>query len=280
VLTIKSALQSAQEKLESISDSPTFDAELLLAFCMNKNRSYLFTWPENTLNKDHQNCFDQLINKRLDDYPVAYLLGTKAFWTLDLTVTPAVLIPRPETELLVETALDKIKNIKRPKILDLGTGSGAIALALASERADAVITACDYSPKALEVAKDNAKSNNLEERVTFIESDWLSNIKDRDFDLIVSNPPYIALNDPHLAQTIRHEPQQALVADNKGMKDIEDIIKTSKKYLNKDCWLLIEHGYDQKAKTLKLFTQHGYQEAVNYLDIGKKPRLSMAKYPK
>ena len=276
-ITIKSALQNAQTKLEKTSESPALDAELLLAFCLNKNRSYLFTWPENALDTEQLDCFDGLITKRLTDYPIAYLLGTKAFWTLDLIVTPDVLIPRPETELLVEIALDKIHEIKKPKILDLGTGSGAIALALASERPDAKIIACDYSAKALVVAKENAKNNGLDKQVTFMESDWFSNISGINFDLIVSNPPYIAPDDPHLAQTIRHEPQQALIADNAGMKDIEIIIKTSKSHLKKGCWVMIEHGYDQKEQTLELFTQYSYQDPVNYLDIAGNPRLSLAK---
>jgi len=277
VATIKSALQRAQIKLASVSESSALDAELLLAFCLNKNRSYLFTWPENILNEDQASCFEQLIKERLNDYPIAYLLGTKAFWTLDLIVTPDVLIPRPETELLVEIALKKIRNLHSPKILDLGTGSGAIALALASERKDANITACDFSKKAVEVAKKNAKNNNLEKNVTFIESNWFSNINSHDFDLIVSNPPYIAPNDPHLIQTIRHEPLQALVAENAGMSDIQNIIKNAKQYLKKGGWLMIEHGYDQAQKTLKLLTDNDLTEAKNYLDLAKNPRLTLAK---
>ncbi len=277
--TIKSVLQKAQKKLIEISNSPALDAELLLAFCIDKNRSYLFTWPDNIINEIQLAHFNDLIEKRLTDYPVAYLLGTKAFWTLDLLVTPDVLIPRPETELLVEIALQKISKINTPRILDLGTGSGAIALALASERPNAKITACDYSSKALKVAKENARNNALEKQLTFIESDWFSNISDNEYDLIVSNPPYIAADDPHLKQTIRHEPQQALVANNEGMKDIETIIIDSKKYLKKGNWLMIEHGYNQKEQTLALFSQHGYVEALNYQDIAQNPRLTIAKQP-
>jgi release factor glutamine methyltransferase len=285
--TIKFVLQEAQSKLLAVSDSPALDAELLLAFCLDKNRSYLFTWPDHVIDEAKLIHFNELIDKRLTDYPVAYLLETKPFWTLDLLVTPDVLIPRPETELLVEIALKKIDKIESPKILDLGTGSGAIALALASERPDAQVIACDYSNKALEVAKRNAENsllnfadkNEPDKQVTFIESDWLSNISDTNFDLIVSNPPYIAPDDPHLNQTIRHEPHQALVADNAGMKDIETIIKNSKEYLKKGCWLMIEHGYDQKDQTLALYKQFGYEEAKNYQDIGQNPRLSIAKLP-
>lgn len=276
--TIKSVLNTAQSKLVEISDSPVLDAELLLAFCLDKNRSYLFTWPENIVDKKDLNIFNTLIEKRLTDYPVAYLLGTKAFWTLDLLVTPDVLIPRPETELLVEIALEKIKDIEQPKILDLGTGSGAIALALASERPDARIIACDYSKEALLVAKENAVQNNLEHQVAFIQSDWFSNIADTDFDIIVSNPPYIDDDDPHLLQTIRYEPLNALVAENNGMRDIRIIIKNAKKYLNQGCWLLIEHGYDQSDQTLRLFTKNNYIDAINYRDWNQNPRLSIAKY--
>ncbi len=277
--TIKTVLQEAQTNLVEISESPALDAELLLAFCLDKNRSYLFTWPDTVIDEAQLTHFNTLIEKRLTDYPVAYLLGTKAFWTLDLFVTPDVLIPRPETELLVEIALQKINDIKAPKILDLGTGSGAIALALASERPDANIIACDYSNKALKIANTNAENNGLEKQITFIKSDWFSNINETNFDLIVSNPPYIDSDDPHLNQTIRHEPQQALVADNAGMKDIETIIQNSKYPLKKGCWLMIEHGYNQKDQTLALFEQFGYVEAENHQDIAQNPRLSIAKLP-
>ncbi len=191
-----------------------------------------------------------------------------------------MLIPRPETELLVEIALEKVKDINNPQIIDLGTGSGAIALAIASERPDALITASDYSAKALAIAKRNAINNKLEQPITFIESDWFSNITKNNFDLIVSNPPYIADDDPHLKQTIRHEPQQALVAKNAGMRDIECLIKTSQPYLKEDGWLVLEHGYDQADKTLALFKQHDFKKGENTLDLNKNPRVSSAQRQK
>jgi len=187
-----------------------------------------------------------------------------------------VLIPRPETELLVETALKKITHIKKPKILDLGTGSGAIALALASERPDAKIFASDYSAKALAVAEKNAKKYNLEHQIIFIKSDWFTNIIETDFDLLISNPPYIAAKDPHLQETIRHEPQQALVADNNGMKDIESLIQNSTKHLKPEAWILLEHGYDQSEPSLKLFRDYGLVNEKTYLDLNKTPRISIA----
>jgi len=276
--SINELLSNARDSLKHTSDSPALDAELLLAHCLKKERSYLYAWPEKELNEKQLSCFKALISKRLTDYPVAYILGTKAFWTLDIMVTPDVLIPRPETELLVETALEKIKLIKQPNILDLGTGSGAIALALASERKDAKIIASDKSQKALDVAQHNAKNLHLASQIKFQQSNWYSNIDRGQFDLIVSNPPYIEENDPHLEQTIRYEPKDALVAKNKGLMDIETIINQSRKYLKKNGYLLIEHGYTQGYSTLQLFLENNYADRKTLSDINALQRVSLACY--
>ncbi len=276
VNTIFSVLKNARNELQSTSDSPALDAELLLAHCLDKNQTYLHTWPEKSLNTQQLACFSKFIEKRKIDYPVAYMLGHKEFWTLDLIVTEDVLIPRPETELLVEIALEKIKKIKNPKILDLGTGSGAIALAIASERLDAQVTASDFSEKALQVAKINAKENKLLQRVTFIKSDWFSHINDNSFDLIVSNPPYIAPNDPHLLHEIRYEPQPALISKEQGLNDIQIIIANSKKYLNKKGVLILEHGYDQSSLISSLLSKHKFHTIVNSLDLNNNPRTTSA----
>jgi len=277
--SIKEQLANAKKKLASISDSPTLDAELLLANCIQKNQTYLHTWPEKILKKEQQECFQHFLEKRLDDFPVAYLLGKKEFWTLDILVTPDVLIPRPETELLVETALDKITSIQKPRILDLGTGSGAIALALASERNDASIIACDNSRAALEVAHKNAIRNHIENQVSFIQSNWFSNIEAQEFDLIVSNPPYIAPDDPHLLKTIRHEPITALIAENTGMSDIDIIIKSSYKFLKDKGWIIVEHGYDQSEKALDLYSSANYINAQSHKDLNDILRISIAQKP-
>ncbi len=275
---ISNALKYACLQLENTSDSPSLDAELLLAHCLDKNRTYLHIWPDAPISAAQYAHFTRLIEKRLEDYPVAYLVGTKAFWTLDLMVTPDVLIPRPETELLVETALNKISAIKSPSILDLGTGSGAIALAIASERPDANITAVDYSQAALTVAEKNACENALSSQLTFIQSDWFENIpKDKPFDLIVSNPPYIDPKDPHLLGSIRHEPLQALVASNHGMDDIRLIIEKSADFLKNQSWILIEHGYDQAQATRDFFAQCGFSKTETLLDLNQHARLTMAK---
>ncbi len=273
--SIHTLLKNATTKLAGISDSARLDAELLLAHCLEKNRTYLHTWPEKQPETFQLDCFNGLIEKRLTDYPVAYLLGKKSFWTLDLNVTPDVLIPRPETELLVELALDKIEGVKQPKILDLGTGSGAIALALASERQDATITATDFSDTALLVAKTNASELTLDRQVSFIKSNWLEELSEGDFDLIVSNPPYIDPEDSHLKGTIRHEPLQALIADDYGMQDIERIIKQSHPFLKTNGCLILEHGFDQADKTTTLLAENNYSAIQSYVDLNDNWRVTL-----
>ncbi len=274
VLSIKSILQIANKMLENVSESPALDAELLLAHCLDKNRTHLHTWPESKLDKTALKQFEKLINQRINDVPVAYLLGKQPFWTLELKVTPDVLIPRPETELLVETALKKIRNLKNPQVLDLGTGSGAIALAIASERPDAVITATDVSKEALDIAQENAKLNQLS-HVQFIESDWFNQLPQKQYDLIVSNPPYIDPDDPHLSQSIRHEPLSALVAEQKGIKDLQTIIENGADFLTPNGWLIVEHGYNQGEQTRKLFLKNHFQKVETSFDLNKNERITL-----
>ncbi len=276
VFSIKDVLLEARALLSKITDSAALDAELLLAYCLKKNRTYLHTWSEKRVEENQLNCYRKLIEKRLTDYPIAYLIGHKAFWTLDLLVTPDVLIPRPETELLVEAALERIESIRKPSILDLGTGSGAIALSIASERSDAKIIASDFSNAALLIAKKNAQYNSLDNNVLFIESNWFSNIKAQKFDLIVSNPPYIAPDDPHLKQTIRHEPLEALSAKLQGMEGIERIIKDSPDFLKEKSWLIIEHGYQQGREIKDLFVKQNFKRIETRVDLNQNDRVTLA----
>ena len=269
-------MEGASQQLASVSESAQLDAELLLGHCLGKSRSYLYAWGEKQLDSNTLQAFKALIKKRQDDYPVAYLLGKQGFWSLDLKVTEDVLIPRPETELLVETALEKIHSIKTPKILDLGTGSGAIALALAIERPDAKILASDYSEKALGIAEENAQLNSIH-NVRFIQSNWFETIKLQTFDLIVSNPPYIRANDPHLKQEIRHEPRQALASGKTGLDDIRIILQHAPIYMKKNTWILIEHGYDQGELVPDLMLQAGFLQARCIKDYNANNRLSIGK---
>ncbi len=274
--TIQSILTQARIELESISDSPALDAELLLAHCLKKNRTYCHTWPEHELTQLELSCFEEAMTLRKDDYPVAYILGKKSFWTFEVEVTPDVLIPRPETELLVDVALEKIADIKNPKILDLGTGSGVIALALTSERPDASLVACDLSKKALEIASKNAIQLGLEQQIIFIQSDWFENISENNFDLIVSNPPYIANHDEHLKESIRHEPQTALVSEKNGLQDIEKIIKDSLRFIKSSGWVVVEHGFEQGNLTQQLFRKNGFTEVETKKDLNQNLRVTFA----
>lgn len=275
-MTIQSLLKQASKQLATLSDSPQLDAELLLGHCLNKERSYLYAWGEKQVNASIQQTFKQLIEKRLTDYPVAYLLGHKEFWSLDLIVTEDVLIPRPETELLVEIALEKIQHLTAPKVLDLGTGTGAIALAIAREKPNALITASDYSKKALVIAQKNAHRNSIH-TVNFILSDWFATIEREKFDLILSNPPYIKSDDPHLQQEIRHEPLQALAAGETGLDDINTLLGSALDYMKADAWIIIEHGYDQGIIVPKLMEKVGLQQTACIQDYHENDRLSIGR---
>lgn len=261
--------------LETVSDTPRLDLEVLLCHVLNKPRSYLYTWPEKVLDESCVERFNSLLQRRSTGQPIAYLLGEKEFWSLPLEVSEATLIPRPETELLVETAL---KIISRPdaQVLDLGTGTGAIALALASEHPRWQITAVDVVLEAVALAERNRLRLGLE-NVSVVQSNWFENITAKKFDLIVTNPPYIADDDPHLNQgDVRFEPKSALVAKNKGLADISSIIVAAKEYLGKGAYLFIEHGYQQGQAVRYLFELESYTQIVTLQDLSGCERLSYA----
>eukprot|EP00992_Anisonema_acinus_P008132 TRINITY_DN4207_c0_g1_i1.p1 TRINITY_DN4207_c0_g1~~TRINITY_DN4207_c0_g1_i1.p1 ORF type:complete len:287 (+),score=-57.31 TRINITY_DN4207_c0_g1_i1:1077-1937(+) len=242
--------QGEQELLETGTDKQDakLEANVLLAYVLAKPKSYIFTWPEEILNQGQVAMFNTLIERRSKGEPIAYITGQKEFFSLIFKVTPDTLIPRPETELLVEKILELyIKNINNNlRILDLGTGTGAIAISLAKARSNWDITAIDNNSDTLYVAQENSKKNNTS-NINFIESNWFENIdKDMKFDCIVSNPPYIDPKDKHLKnKSIRFEPLQALVSANNGLADIENILIHSVNYLKPNGYLLIEHGSDQ-----------------------------------
>ena len=229
--TISTLLKYAASQLSTTSDTARLDAELLLCHTIEKERSYLFTWPDYTLNNTQIKVFDNLLKQRLDGLPIAYLIGYREFWTLKLKVTADTLIPRPETELLVETALDRILTDKPISILDLGTGTGAIALSIASERSLSQVVAIDVSSKALAVAQQNSVDNHIN-NVAFLQSNWFDQLSGQEFELILSNPPYIEEDDPHIVQgDVRYEPRLALTSGADGFDDIRFIISRSKAHL-------------------------------------------------
>lgn len=267
-MNISSILQIAISKLQPISTTPALDAEILLAHALKVKREFLYAHGETEFYADV--LFSELIVRRMQGEPIAYILGKKEFWSLELLTTSDVLIPRPETELLVELALQKL-DAKRPlKILDLGTGSGAIALALASERSNWEISATDCSIAALKIAQQNMVRLNLE--VNFLCGDWFNPVTAQQFDAIISNPPYIAENDLHLAQ-LKYEPQLALVAGSDGLDALRLIIKNAGKYLVAGGLLMLEHGWNQSAAVMNLMQAQGFVSVVNYKDWSQNPRV-------
>ena len=272
-------LLSLSSTLEALSDTSRLDVEVLLCHVLGKPRSYLFTWPEQTIAPELYQSFQTLLKRRHSGEPVAHILGRQEFWSLELQVNASTLIPRPETELLVETALELMQT-KEARVLDLGTGTGAIALALASERSNWQILAVDVVPQALELAESNRKNLGFD-NVSLMQSNWFDAIPLQGFDLIVANPPYIDTHDIHLTQgDVRFEPASALVAERNGLADIETIVRGAAVYLSTGGYLLIEHGFDQGAAVRSLLEEAGYAEVRTQADLNGRQRLSLARRQK
>ncbi len=270
--TIAQSLDWANDKLAG-GDSPQLDAKLLLAHVLGQSTTYLFTWPEKTLSATEFNAFSDLIERRQHGEPIAYILGYQDFWTLHLKVSTATLIPRPETELLVEIALSKLNS--SAKVCDLGTGTGAIALAIASERPDCHVLGLDRIGEAVELAKENAIANRVT-NVSFIASDWFSRVENTQFDLIVSNPPYVEADSPFLQEgDVRFEPDSALIADNQGIADIDKITTTTAAYLKAGGWLMFEHGFEQGAAVRNLLLINGYEHIETFKDLNGLDRVTI-----
>lgn len=260
------------------SSSARLDAEWLLAAALGKPASYLRTWPEREVPEDVAVRFAHWLTRRRAGEPVAYILGRQGFWSLDLEVAPATLIPRPDTELLVETALALLP--ARPvRGLDLGTGTGAIALALAAERPAWRLTGVDRVAEAVALAERNRTRLGLG-NVDFLPSDWFSALDGRRFELIVSNPPYIAADDPHLAQgDVRFEPASALIAGPDGLDDIRLIVTRAPEHLEPGGWLLLEHGFEQGAAVRGLLLERGFVDVESRRDLGSHERISFGRLP-
>lgn len=291
--TIENCLHAANQQLiqAGLVDSYRLDAELLLAHSLQVSRTYLFTWSDKLLDSQQQLAFETLLQQRLQGRPIAHLLGEREFWGLNLKVTADTLIPRPDSETLVEAVLElhqhaqssssssgtKLENKTDQtwSILDLGTGSGAIALALKSECPLCSVTAVDFSEKALQVASENAL--NLQLDVDFLQSDWFSAIKATQlFDCIVSNPPYIEEADPHLLEgDVRFEPITALTSGQDGLEDIRKITNQAWSFLKPNGWLLIEHGYHQAESVAEIFKIDHYSNVRGIKDLGGNPRVTL-----
>ncbi|MEN1941837.1 peptide chain release factor N(5)-glutamine methyltransferase [Luteimonas sp. MJ174] len=256
------------------------EATLLLGYALDRGLAWLFAHADAAVAGAAAGRFQALVARRAAGEPVAYLVGSRGFWTLDLAVTPDTLIPRPETELLVEQALARLNPAASPRVADLGTGSGAIALAIASERPRASVVATDRSEAALAVARGNAAAHGLERRVEFRAGDWFAPLAGERFDLVASNPPYIADGDPHLRQgDLRHEPGAALASGPDGLEAIRRIVAAAPGHLSPGGWLLLEHGYDQAAAVRALLAAAGFEEVATVVDLEARDRVSLGRRP-
>jgi release factor glutamine methyltransferase len=272
--TIATLLRDAAAQLSDSSDSAALDAEILLCLTLEKPRAYLRAWPDREPEPQQILRFQALLRQRLQGTPVAYLTGRREFWSLDFRVTPDVLIPRPETELLIELSLNLLPKDQPVKIIDLGTGSGIIAVTLAKELPQAEVTATDFSQAALDVAKHNAEQHNAA-HIRFLHSDWFASVPAAVFDLVISNPPYIAENDAHLGRgDVRFEPRSALTAPRQGLADIQTIAREARRYLRTGGHLLIEHGFDQEAAVQAIFREAGYDQVQTHKDLSGQPRAT------
>ena len=267
-VSIEQALRESCQKIEPI------DARILLQHVLNQNQVFLHTYPEQTLTSQLRQTFNQLVARRVKGEPVAYLIGKRDFYDLTFKVTPAVLIPRPETELLVELALTRVPVNQHCRVLDLGTGSGAIAITIAKHRPRTTVVAVDVSVDAIAVASKNAKEIGVT-NLTIINGNWFDAMFGVKFDLIVSNPPYVAEEDPHLKQgDLRFEPQLALTAEADGLACLRSISSEAPEHLNTGGWLLMEHGYDQADVCRQLLKDAGFKHTFSSPDLAGIMRVS------
>ena len=288
-MTFDALLKSAAQRLQLAgSPSPRVDAEVLMEFATGRSRTWLYTWGDSECPTWEHARFDALIAARAQGQPVAYLTGEREFWGLPLATSPTTLIPRPDTETLVEAALARAST-PTGRLLDLGTGTGAIALAFASEKPDWQVVGVDVRPEAVALAAHNARTLNIT-NATFLVSDWFSALRSSSpsesspgspspgstFEIIVSNPPYIAADDPHLGQgDVRFEPRSALVAEADGMADLLHLITTAQAFLSPGGWLVLEHGYQQAPSVRQALKLAGYQSVESVQDMGGHERVTL-----
>src|SRR5699024_5620545 len=276
-MIIEEALKIGKEALSALP-SPQFETELLLSYVLKVNRSYLIAFPEKKLDEALITQFQTLLARRKKGEPFAYIAGKREFYGLSFIVNQETLIPRDDTEVIVDAALSLIPetlDIDTPfSLVDLGTGSGTIALTIKSIRKDIHVTAVDYYHETLKVAQQNAQNNQLD--VQFIQSNWFENLPLAAFDMIVSNPPYIDPVDHHLdGDGVKFEPKRALVADQKGLSDLYHLIKTVPKYFKSSGWLLLEHGYDQREALQTKMMEQGYTQVKTIKDYGNNDRVTL-----
>jgi len=275
-ITVSQLLNSLTTLLSEKLDTARLDVEVLICHALNWRRADLYSKGDEILSPESQENISAYINRRLKGEPIAYIVGHQEFWSMPLQVNASTLIPRPETEHLVEEALKKIPLDANYHIADLGTGTGAIALAIAKERPNCYVVAIDVSSEALAVARQNAKSLEIA-NVELLQSHWFEQLADKQFDLIVSNPPYIAENDPHLTQgDVVFEPDIALSSGLNGLEAIEQIILQGRQHLKDQGWLMLEHGYQQANAVRELFQRENYRNISTISDLAGHERITIA----
>jgi release factor glutamine methyltransferase len=275
-VSIEQAVLDATEKLRSVTEAPRLEAELLMARAIDMPRSFLFAHPEDELDADALRRLDDTVARRVAGEPMAYITGVKEFWSMELAVSPATLVPRPETELLVDVALRDIPRKAEWQVLDLGTGSGAVALAIGRERPACYVTATDVSADALAAARENANRNNIG-NLEFLQGDWIGPVAERRFEVIVSNPPYVRDDDEALAR-LQAEPMLALKAGAEGLDAIEILARGCPAIITSGGLLVLEHGADQEAAVAELLKAHGWANIRCYKDYSGLPRVTSANH--
>lgn len=275
---IDQLLLSATQILQNNSESAKLDAEILLAYALNKSRTWLLTWPDKAISETQLSAYQKTLASRQSGIPIAYITKQREFWLHTFDVSPEVLIPRPDTELLVEQCLKIIPSDKPVHVLELGTGSGAISVSIGMERPFSQITATDISKPALAIANNNAKSAGVS-NINFVTSNWFSHLPAHSYDLIISNPPYVEQNDKHLNEgDVRFEPRLALTSGIDGLRDLRIIIDQAPKYLSNNAYLAVEHGYNQADDVQSILVDKQYFNIEHYKDLQANPRVTIAQF--
>ncbi|NOZ51862.1 MAG: peptide chain release factor N(5)-glutamine methyltransferase [Gammaproteobacteria bacterium] len=273
--TIQQALSDARQQLSPTLEAASLEAEILLGHVLQQSRAQLYTWPHKPISDSQLSSYKALLARRFAGEPIAYIVGFREFWDLPLRVSPATLIPRPETERLVEISLELIPTDKTWHVADLGTGTGAIAIAIAKHRPRSQVVATDISIEALTIAQQNATQLKIP-NLQFKNGAWCQPLKGMFFDLIVSNPPYITKNDPHLKQgDLRYEPALALTSGQNGLQDITNIVQSAPTILKNGGWLLLEHGFNQGDSVTNLLSMNNYKNISKYHDYEYRERASL-----
>ena len=275
-MNIKNIMSDLSVKLSKVSSSPELDSEILLMKALRVSRAYLYTYNEKVIPDSKKKLLEELVNRRMNKEPIAYILGKKEFWSRDFYINQHTLIPRPESEMLVELIIQANARKKISSILELGTGSGCISVSLAKELSHSQIVSTDICAKALKVANKNAQHYGVN-NISFIKSDWFNKLDNQKFDCIVSNPPYIREDDPYLSE-LTFEPSKALVSGDDGLEAIEIISSNAAEYLSPEGKIFIEHGKDQKKEIQKIFELNNWRDIICHRDFGGLPRITTAKF--